>query len=295
MLRTVQRGTLLRLPDLLRHMWPQLLLGLPGQLHANAMKATVRPASAHATAVTKAVAGTVSPTTSANAAARQTIPISPPPIKRLFMTRPRNRSLHRRRRLAESRPSLRFTPYTWAKLLFLRDAGPTEVGGFGISAADDLLLIEDIQLVRQCCTRTSVVFDDAAVADHFDACVDAGLPPERFARIWIHTHPGSSPEPSHTDEQTFARVFGGCDWAVMAILAGKGSAMAGSASVRDQEASSASPSTSHMTLPSRPRTRRSGSSNIRSASAPRPRSLMQRPCLVQDDVTWRLPTPKCTC
>jgi hypothetical protein len=138
------------------------------------------------------------------------------------MTRPRNRSQHRRRRLAESRPSLRFTPYAWAKLLFLRDAGPTEVGGFGISAADDLLLIEDIQLVRQCCTRTSVVFDDAAVADHFDACVDAGLPPECFARIWIHTHPGASAEPSHTDEQTFARVFGGCDWAVMAILAREG-------------------------------------------------------------------------
>ena len=76
--------------------------------------------------------------------------------------------------------------------------------------------------MRQRCTRTSVLFDDAAVADHFDECVDKGMPPERFARIWIHTHPGSSAEPSHTDEQTFTRVFGGSDWAVMAILAREG-------------------------------------------------------------------------
>jgi hypothetical protein len=106
--------------------------------------------------------------------------------------------------------------------LFLRDAGPTEVGGFGVSAADDLLLVEDIRLVQQTGTPTTVLFDDVAVADYFDACVDAGLSPECFARIWIHTHPGASAEPSHTDEQTFARVFGDCDWAVMAILAREG-------------------------------------------------------------------------
>ena len=38
-------------------------------------------------------------------------------------------------------PSLRFTPTAWAKLLFLRDYGDTEVGGFGIAASDDLLLV----------------------------------------------------------------------------------------------------------------------------------------------------------
>jgi proteasome lid subunit RPN8/RPN11 len=137
------------------------------------------------------------------------------------MNRPRNR-WPRKRRHSLHRPRLRFTPYAWAKLLFLRDAGPTEVGGFGIAAAEDLLLIEDVRLVTQICTRTSVLFDDAAVADYFDACVDADLPPERFARIWIHTHPGASAEPSQTDEQTFARVFGGCDWSVMAILSREG-------------------------------------------------------------------------
>ena len=100
----------------------------------------------------------------------------------------------------QRRPTLRFTPWAWAKLVFLRDLGPTEVGGFGISAADDLLLIEDIRLVRQRCSSVTVQFDDVAVADFFDEMVDLGLPPERFARVWIHTHPGNSASPSWNAE-----------------------------------------------------------------------------------------------
>ena len=115
--------------------------------------------------------------------------------------------------------SLRFSPYAMAKLLYLRDVGPTEVGGFGISNADDLLLVEDIQLVQQVCSVVSVEFDDDSVADFFDQQVDAGRQPEQFARIWIHTHPGASPAPSGTDEETFERCFGGVNWAVMHIIA----------------------------------------------------------------------------
>ncbi len=114
---------------------------------------------------------------------------------------------------------MRLTPYAWAKLLFLRDRGPTEVGGFGISCQADLLLVEDICLVRQQCTPVSVTFDDHAVADYFDVQVDRGRTPAEFARIWVHTHPGSSPEPSATDEATFERCFGAADWALMLILA----------------------------------------------------------------------------
>lgn len=114
---------------------------------------------------------------------------------------------------------LRFSPTAWAKLLFLRDRGDTEVGGFGLAAADDLLFVDDIQLVRQQCTVTTVAFDDEAVADFFDRQVDRGLRPEQFARIWVHTHPGDCPEPSLTDERTFERVFGKSHWSVMFILA----------------------------------------------------------------------------
>ena len=132
-------------------------------------------------------------------------------------------------RLVRRRPlhgALRITPYAWAKLIFLRDAGPTEIGGFGISAAGEPLLVEDVRLVRQECDWASVAFDDAAVAEYFDEQVDLGRAPAEFARVWVHTHPGDSPSPSETDEETFARVFGGCDWAVMLILAAGGASYA---------------------------------------------------------------------
>ncbi|HEV3300643.1 MAG TPA: hypothetical protein VG055_13430 [Planctomycetaceae bacterium] len=99
--------------------------------------------------------------------------------------------------------------------MFLRDRGPTEVGGFGIAPAVDLLFVEDIRLVQQTCTSISVAFDDASVAEFFDEQIDAGRRPEQFGRIWIHTHPGESAQPSHVDEETFRRAFGPCDWAVM--------------------------------------------------------------------------------
>ena len=115
-------------------------------------------------------------------------------------------------------PSLKFTASAWAKLLYLRDYGPTEVGGFGI-CPNHPLLVEDIRLVNQSCTYTTVSFDDESVADFFEDQVAEGLTPEQFARVWIHTHPGSSAEPSFTDEETFTRVFRQSNWAVMAILA----------------------------------------------------------------------------
>jgi hypothetical protein len=121
---------------------------------------------------------------------------------------------------------LRFSPTAWAKLLFLRDLGETEVGGFGITAADDPLLVEDVKLVQQLATCVSVAFDDQAVAEFFDQQVDAGRKPSQFGRIWVHTHPGDMSRPSVTDDETFNRVFGRTEWAVMFILAQGGQTFA---------------------------------------------------------------------
>jgi proteasome lid subunit RPN8/RPN11 len=110
--------------------------------------------------------------------------------------------------------------------LFLRDAGETEIGGFGVATHDDLLFVEDVQLVKQTCTWATAEFDDESIADFFDAQVDEGRTPEEFARLFLHTHPGDSPRPSATDEATFARVFGRTDWALMFILARGGACYA---------------------------------------------------------------------
>ena len=121
-----------------------------------------------------------------------------------------------------SGPVLRFSPTAWAKLLFFRDRGQTEIGGFAITREHDLLYVEEFMTVKQNVSMVSVAFEDEAVADFFDSQVDVGRKPEQFGRIWLHTHPGNSPEPSATDEETFSRVFGRCQWAVMFILARNG-------------------------------------------------------------------------
>jgi hypothetical protein len=113
---------------------------------------------------------------------------------------------------------LTFAPLAWLKLQFFCHAGATEIGGFGISSAADLLYVEDFVTVRQQVTPVTVRFDDDAIADFFDASVDRGLRVEQFARIWMHTHPSASVEPSGVDENTFIRCFGACNWALMFIL-----------------------------------------------------------------------------
>jgi len=115
--------------------------------------------------------------------------------------------------------ALRFGPTAWAKLLYFRDKSDNEVGGFGITEPGDLLFVKEFVTVKQEVTAVSVKFDDEAVANFFEDEVDIGRKPEEFARIWLHSHPGSSPEPSIIDEETFARVFGGCQWAVLFVVA----------------------------------------------------------------------------
>lgn len=116
-------------------------------------------------------------------------------------------------------PVLRFSPTAWAKLLYFRDKSDNEIGGFGITRENDLLYVDDFVTVKQTVTAISVEFDDNSVADLFDQQVDFGRKPEQFARIWCHSHPADCPEPSCTDESTFKRVFGSCQWAVMFVLA----------------------------------------------------------------------------
>jgi proteasome lid subunit RPN8/RPN11 len=108
----------------------------------------------------------------------------------------------------------------------MRDMTDNEVGGFGITKANDLLFVTDFALVKQKVSCVSVSFDDESVGNFFEDQVQAGKKPQEFARIWLHSHPGDSPEPSMTDEATFDRVFGSCDWSIMAIVAQDGSSYA---------------------------------------------------------------------
>ena len=68
----------------------------------------------------------------------------------------------RRRRPPRTAAVLRFSPTAWSKLLFFRDRGDSEVGGFGVTPVDDLLHVRDFLTVRQDATVASVSFCDFA-------------------------------------------------------------------------------------------------------------------------------------
>ena len=73
--------------------------------------------------------------------------------------------------LDERYACLTFAPLAWLKLQFFCHAGNTEIGGFGISAEDDPLHVEEFVTVRQQVTPVTVRFADDAVSDFFDRCV----------------------------------------------------------------------------------------------------------------------------
>jgi len=114
---------------------------------------------------------------------------------------------------------LHFTPTAWAKLLYWRDLGPTEVAGFCRTDAQDPYTVIDAMLLPQVASRQRVSLDSAGVADYFDHQVDLGRQPREFARIWFHTHPGPCARPSLTDRTTFGQAFGCTAEAVMLIIA----------------------------------------------------------------------------
>lgn len=150
-------------------------------------------------------------------------PAPPPVASSTTVPKPQQQAKPTEKKRRPPKPGvLRFSPTAWAKLLYFRDRGDTEIGGFGITPVDDLLYVEDFKTVTQGVSVVTVAFDDQAVADFFDSQVDAGRQPMQFARIWCHTHPGNSPQPSGTDEETFHRVFNGCQHAIMFILAQDG-------------------------------------------------------------------------
>lgn len=112
---------------------------------------------------------------------------------------------------------LYISPYVWAKILYFHKISDVEVGGFGISFHDNPLSLNNFCLVKQKSSIVSTDLDDDAIADFYDDCVDEGLEPVEFGRIWIHTHPQGLATPSTTDEKTFSKCFGKCDWAIMMI------------------------------------------------------------------------------
>ena len=124
----------------------------------------------------------------------------------------------KRNRASPPEAKLVFSPLAWLKLQYLCHAGDTEVAAFGLSHPADPLYLDDVLVVKQRASAASVAFDDGAVADLFDRMLDGGVPPARFARVWLHTTPGPPSTRAAPTRRPSPASSGACDWAVMAIL-----------------------------------------------------------------------------
>jgi hypothetical protein len=120
--------------------------------------------------------------------------------------------------------TIRFTAYAFAKMLYLREKGSTEISGFALTDENDPYLIIDFLLPKQECTGVTTEMTSEGIVELFDKLSGPakfnglGLSPSRYGRIWIHTHPGFSSEPSGTDWSTFKGTFGDKEWSIMFVF-----------------------------------------------------------------------------
>lgn len=118
---------------------------------------------------------------------------------------------------------LRMSPYAWAKLIWFRDRGNTEVAGYCITNTEDPLLVNDFVLVKQKCTMVTFELDPEDSIEYMEKMIDGGLPPWAYSNILAHTHPGEDTNPSIIDEENFNKAFSHPNWAIMLIVGKDGS------------------------------------------------------------------------
>ena len=104
-------------------------------------------------------------------------------------------------------------------MLCLAQEGKNELAGFGISSESNPLLVEEFVLVKHFATPATFEFCPDAMAEHMEAMAARGISPDRCMKIYIHTHPHESADPSHTDWNEFADFAASSDFAVMFIMA----------------------------------------------------------------------------
>lgn len=122
-----------------------------------------------------------------------------------------------------SNPTLTLTPFAWFQWHYFRDLVDTEIGGFALTETEDPLLVTRLCLVAQQCDYVTCELlgdEKGGTLDHLDHWTSAphNLVAGQCTRIWWHTHPKMSANPSGTDEATFRELFSSAPWGIMMIL-----------------------------------------------------------------------------
>ena len=119
-------------------------------------------------------------------------------------------------------PKLVLSAYAYLKWKFMCHAMNVEVSAFGLSKGSetqsDLMYIQDLIILKQSCTSVYTEMDEMAVANYCADLSENGYEIQQGMRVWFHTHPEMSANPSQQDEETFRHLTSNSDWYVMAIM-----------------------------------------------------------------------------
>lgn len=116
------------------------------------------------------------------------------------------------------KPTLTWSPYAFAKINFMMHNGDVEIAGFAISSKENPFYVYDFVMIPQNNMATNVEFQDDEIAIFQDRMMSEGIEPVECTRIWCHTHPNMSANPSGVDESNFKDNCGDGDWAIMFIV-----------------------------------------------------------------------------
>ncbi len=105
-------------------------------------------------------------------------------------------------------PKLRFSPIAWQKIIIGMEYSKNEIGFWGITDKNDGLWVCDVYVPEQEVSSATTDFKDGACLKYLTTYAKQGYAPYQLGRVWIHTHPGNSTEPSGKDRHTFKTLIG---------------------------------------------------------------------------------------
>ena len=128
-----------------------------------------------------------------------------------------------------------FSEYAFAKLSWFRlncndnnvadgnSANPSflEVSLMGVSRSEEEInyIVDFVCIPQEASAGLTEPTDEGMLEYSENMMIDKKLPTSMFRSFWAHTHPGTSPTPSGTDNDTFKKWFKDADIGVMYILA----------------------------------------------------------------------------
>lgn len=110
---------------------------------------------------------------------------------------------------------IRFSPAAYQKIVYFLQKD-VEVGGFCLTDGD---LVTDFIVVEQESSGATFDFTKEGIEDYLDEMTNLGYTPKECFRIYLHSHPGNSAEPSGPDWENFYKLMGSYPWFCMLIIA----------------------------------------------------------------------------